>query len=64
MPAVQARLAARVEMANMNAGVADPVVLERSKLALTMWAVAKRTATDRANRDCLMASPMTTMALK
>jgi len=36
MPAVQARLAARVEMANTNAGTADPVVSERSKHALTI----------------------------
>jgi hypothetical protein len=36
MPAVQARLAARVEIANTNAGTADPVVSERSKHALTI----------------------------
>ena len=36
MPAIQAKLAARVEMANTNAGTADPVVSERSKHALTI----------------------------
>ena len=36
MPAIQAKLAARVEMANTNAGTADPVVSERSIHALTI----------------------------
>ena len=36
MPAIQAKLAARVEMANTSAGMADPVVSERSKHALTI----------------------------